>query len=101
MSISNTMPLFHSKVKAPHCLMELTCKDYNRLKRNSITVSGLSIIRDTTINSTNGATMTRYNCISYGENINISKKTIETGNGKENFQQINLSKSAGNFFLKC
>ena len=93
------MPLYQSKVKAPHCLMELSCKDYNRLKRNSITVCGLSIIRDTTINATNDATMTRYNSISYGENINISKKKIETGNGNENFQQINLSKSTGKFVL--
>ena len=75
--------------------MGLSCKDYNRLKRNSITVCGLSIIRDTTINATNDATMTRYNCISYGENMNMSKKKIETGNGNEHFQQINISKSTG------
>ena len=59
--------------------MELSQRDYNRMQNNCINVSGLSITKDTSINATNGATMTRYNVVSYGRNINISKKKIDTG----------------------
>ena len=38
---------------------------------------------------------TGYKYISYGVNINIPKKKIDTGNGDNIFQQINLSKSNG------
>ena len=68
--------------------MELFLLDYNRIKTNCIFVSGLSITKDTSINATNGATMTRYNSVSYGRNINISKKKIDTGNGNETFQLL-------------
>lgn len=69
--------------------MELSQRDYNCMQNNCIDISGLSIKKDNTINATNGATMTRYNSVSYGHNINISEKKIDTGNGHEMFQYIN------------
>lgn len=77
MGILETMiPLYHSKVKAPHCLMELSVKCYNRVKRNIIHVSGISIL-----NGVQGDTQVPqqywYSCVSYGKNINISKKPID------------------------
>ena len=96
-SISEIAPLYHSKVKAPHCLMELSQRDYNRMRNSCIDVSGLTLIKDTSINATNGATMTQYNIVSYGRNVNISKKKIDTGNTHEMFQYINLCKISGHF----
>ena len=56
-SISGIESLYHSKMKAPHCLMELSQRDYNRIKNNCIDESGLSLIKDTSTNVSNGSIM--------------------------------------------
>ena len=47
MSVSNIYktlnPIYHTKVRSPHCFMELTTVDYNRLKKNIISLKGMTM----------------------------------------------------------
>ena len=95
--ISKIAPLYNSQVKAPHCLMELSQRDYNRIKNNCIHVCGLSLIKDTSTNTSNGAIMAHYNVVSYGCNVDIDEKNIDTSNVNQIYQYINLCKSKGNY----
>ena len=83
-------PLYFSKLKAPHCLMELTQRAYSHMQNNYVYICGLSIKKDPSSIATNGGRMTHYNAVTYGKNNNISRKEVDMGNEHEPINSINL-----------
>ena len=77
--------------------MELSQREYNRIKNSCIHVCCLSLIKDTTTNTCNGAIMAQYNVVSYGRNVDIDEKKIDTSNVNQIYQYINLCKCKGNY----
>ena len=73
-TLSTLSQLFSSNVKAPTTLIELTSRDYNRMKKNSIYVSGMSRVIGN--KKDKSATTTLYSKVTYGPLISITKNKI-------------------------
>ena len=86
----NLSRIYESKTKKNTTLIELTLRDYNRLKGNSIQVKHIEKTEDG-----NGIV---YRNINYGKDIAIKKRSIGMG-ANTKFRYIDLMKTKGNFIV--
>ena len=56
------------RISAPHCIMELSMREYNRMKMNAIHVSGYNVSKVDNVREVT------YNLITYGNNVKRMKK---------------------------
>ena len=84
---------YANKGKSPHCMMELSAKEWVRYKDNSIVVGGLGVC------NTSGNTEVLYSNVEYGKNVKYIKRR-SISNGKPiHWNEINLSEMKGSFFM--
>ena len=82
---------YANKGKSPHCMMELSAKEWVRYKDNSIVVGGLGVC------NTSGNTEVLYSNVEYGKNVKYIKRR-SISNGKPiHWNEINLSEMKGSF----
>ena len=87
-------PMYKYKLlNDPHCIMELFCNEWNRLKSNSIHLSGYHVTK------VKSKCLLSYNSISYGDVvIPIKKRTTSSGKPLW-FNEINLKRMKVNYLL--
>ena len=56
------------RINNPHCIMELSLRDYCRIQKNAIHLSGYNV------KSFNNQTEATYNIIKYGDNVKMMMK---------------------------
>jgi len=89
------MPAFVDKrISTPHCIMELSMSEYNRMKKNSIHLSGYNV---DVVDKLRVAT---YDLITYGTNVKKMKKRSKS-NGKETIysNEIKLAEMKGKYLF--
>ena len=78
-------------IDAPHCVMGLSIRHWNRMKDNSINLSGYRV------NKVKKHKTVAYNEVTYGSNVKPMKKRLMS-NGVTIFSnEINLSKMVGKY----
>ena len=88
---SELSSLYSSNDKSPTTLMELTKKEYNRVKHNCIHLTGLSITKE-------NPTTTLYSNVTYGKNLSVRNKKIDIGDYKW-YEEVNLIKTSKMFMM--
>ena len=83
----------HKIITVPRCIMELSMKDWTRMKHNYIHLS------DCIVSKVNKNRIVTYNQVSYGDKVKPMKK-ISMINGKYiMWNEINLSRTVGKYLL--
>ena len=89
-TIRNISNIYDSKSKKNTTLIELTLRDYDRLKGNCIELKQIE-----TSEHVNGIV---YNTIDYGKHIAIKKRSVDIG-GNTKYRFVDLMKTKGNYML--
>ena len=78
---------------SPHCLMELSIVDWQRMKDNCIHLSGIKMI------TIEGRTEVYYSKIEYGKHVTVMKRKSISNDKSIKLKEVNISTKKVNYFI--